>query len=361
MQEVIKKRIRVFTSLGDHMRQAVNALRQTDQETQGLPDHTRHLYQTALRCARQNPWFTHGEIARAFMAISEMLQASVLHKWASQYPSLGSGNGNPLRIAVIMAGNIPLAGFHDMLSVLMSGHHFTGKLSSQDDQLPVAVADVLTALDPSLEGRIEWSAQSVKKADAIIATGSDNSARYFEYYFGDIPHIIRKNRNSAALLSGNESTQDLERLGMDIFSYFGMGCRNVSLLLVPESFNLNRLGIAWKPFRKVLQNEKYMHNIQYHKAFLSVNATPFIDMECILLQKSPELASPVSVLHYWYYKNFPEAVQLIRKCQERLQCVACEQDINLDGVDMVALGKTQQPTLWDYADRVDTIQFLLNI
>ncbi len=361
MQATIKKRIHTFASLGDHMQQTADALRLNDQAAHQLPDLPRHLYQAALRAAKHNPWFTTGEIARTFEALSDMLRASVLKKWVGRYPGLGKEINTPRKVTVIMAGNIPLVGFHDMLCVLMSGHCFSGKLSSQDDQLPVAVADVLTALDGSLGDRIEMSGRHGKKADAVIATGSNNSARYFEYYFANTPHIIRKNRNSAALLSGNESTQDLERLGIDIFSYYGKGCRNVSLLLLPGNFDLNRFLKAWELYRDVLKNKKYLHNLLYHKAFLKANATPFTDAGHILLQENPELASPVPVLHYWFYKDFTEAAQIINKYRNRLQCVACKHDHNLAAVDMLAFGETQHPAPWDYADGIDTMQFLLRI
>lgn len=361
MQDKINNRVHVFATLGDHMRQTANALRLNNRAAQKLPDLSRHLYRAALRAAKHNPWFNTAEIARTFDALSDMLRTSVLEQWVGRYPGLDKEINNPRTVSVIMAGNIPLVGFHDMLCVLMSGHRFSGKLSNQDKHLPVAVADVLTALDASLGGRIEMSARHSKKADAVIATGSNNSARYFEYYFSNTPHIIRKNRNSAALLGGNESTQDLERLGMDVFSYYGKGCRNVSLLLLPGNFDLPRLLKAWELYRGVLENKKFLNNLLYYKAFLNANGTPFADAGHILLRKNPELASPLPVLHYWFYKEFTEAAEMINKYRDRLQCVVCKHDYNLGAVDRVAFGKTQYPTPWDYADGIDTMQFLLRM
>ncbi|MFP4064073.1 MAG: hypothetical protein ACLFS0_01040 [Bacteroidales bacterium] len=362
-----------------------------------------------------NPWFTRQETAGALDALGRMLQKDKLETWAGGYAKrLQEARGPqvagepqkagepqearglqevqaPKTVAVIMAGNIPLVGFHDFMCVLFSGHHFLGKLSSQDPVLPVTVARMLTRHAPGLEKFIAFTSGQIDSGDvgAVIATGSDNTARYFEFRFGDKPRIIRKNRNSAAVLSGREPEAVLEALGKDVFSYFGLGCRNVSHLLIPEDFDLSRLAAAWVPFKSITGHPKYRHNLTYHKALFTLKEQPFTDAGCCLLAESARTASPVSVVHYSRYRNFPEATAFLMEKKDRLQCVVAAGDflpgnrttvlpgtgkvltgtgmdhpgaeINLPGVETVLPGESQQPGPGDYADGVDTMDFLLSL
>lgn len=350
----------VFSSLGQYLKQAATALRGDSVKTD-IPSPSQFFYEEARKCPTKNPWFTTEEIARAVDGFACMLQPGKLNRWVQRYPSLNNGVKVPKTIAVIMAGNIPLVGFHDFLCVLMSGHRFLGKLSSQDDILPLAAAELLTTIDRGLAGRIAFTKDTISDADAIIATGSDNTARYFEYYFGRHPNIIRNNRNAMAILTGKESRKELELLGEDVFSYFGLGCRNVSHIMIPDGYDLSILTKAWKPFDKVLTNQKYHHNYQYRKALFSVDETSYTDAGSCLLVESKKVASPVAVLHYSHYKKLPETEAFIRTHHHQLQCVVAGNDFPTQGFDTIPFGKSQQPDLWDYADGLDTMQFLLDL
>ncbi len=360
MHPDIQHRVGVFSSLGNHLRQVASALR-GDEANTTIPPPSQFFYEEALKCPSKNQWFSTEEIARAVGACSEMLQADNLRHWVQHYPSLDNRVEEPKTIGVIMAGNIPLVGFHDLLCVLMSGHRFVGKLSSQDDILPAATAKLLTTVDRKLEGRIQLTKDTIRGVDAVIATGSDNTARYFEYLYGRQPHIIRKNRNATALLTGKETNKELELLGEDVFSYFGLGCRNVSHVMVPDGYDPSILTKAWKPFDRVLNNRKYHHNYQHRKATYTVSETPFTDAGCCLLLESSSIASPVSVVHYSFYKELTEAEGFIRDHRHQLQCVVAGKSFQTEGFDTIPFGKTQQPGLCDYADGTDTMTFLLNL
>lgn len=310
---------------------------------------------------KTNPWFTQREIARALNAISVMTSEKALLKWAKKYPGMQGQSSGQKTVAVIMAGNIPLVGFHDFLCVLIAGHRFLGKLSSQDAQLPVALADLLLDIEPGLKSQVAFTKELAWEADAIIATGSDNTARYFEYHFGNKPHIIRKNRNSVAVLTGEETEEELQMLGEDIFAYYGLGCRSVSHLFVPEDLNLHCLAEAWKPFKYLLLNKKYKNNLDYNKALSEVSGTSFSHAGHCIFAHNPALASPLSVIHYTPYKSITEAEKFIQIHATGIQCVVSGNKLETNAVPVVSFGQSQQPELDDYADGVDTMQFLLSL
>ncbi|TVR43866.1 MAG: acyl-CoA reductase [Bacteroidia bacterium] len=316
------------------------------------------LYQEATRCNLENPWFTPREIARALDALSRMLAQSKMERWLEKYPGLGERKVFRKNVAVIMAGNIPLVGFHDLLCVIMSGHRFTGKVSSQDTILPAAVAKLLVKLEPALAERLFLTDRLPEDADAVIATGSDNTARYFSYHYGDKPHIIRKNRNACAIISGNESKAELAALGTDVFSYYGMGCRSVSQLLVPESYDLSRLAEEWKPFRYVTDNVKYLHNIRYQKATYLAGNTPCTDEGFFLLRRSEQIASPPGVLHYMFYDDHGKVRGHLENNRDMIQCVLAQPDSSLPFSQIIPFGRSQYPEIDDYADGVDVVAFL---
>jgi hypothetical protein len=250
-------------------------------------------------------------------------------------------NRTPFKAGVIMAGNIPLVGFHDFLSVLISGNNIIAKTSSKDCELIVKISGILCDINPGFTDKIEFTNGPLTDFDVIIATGSNNSSRYFESYFSKYPNIIRKNRTSIAILDGNETDAELESLGTDIFSYFGLGCRNVSKIYLPEGYELSKLIQNWSTFA----------NYDFNKAVYLVNKEIFHDTGYILLKENNTLSSPVSVLYFEYFKSQFAAEQRIKKNMENIQCIV--------GTDSIPFGKAQSPQLWDYADGIDTIDFLL--
>lgn len=276
-----------------------------------------------------------------------------MSRWVSQYDlSVVS----PKNIGLVMAGNIPLVGFHDMLATLLSGHRLVAKPSSQDVYLIGYMIEHLIAIEPGFKDIIVLQ-ETLKKVDAVIATGSDNTARYFEYYFRNIPHVIRKNRSSCAIMTGNETNEDLEALGVDVFSFFGLGCRNVSKLFIPAGYDITSLFQSWKKYEAVINHHKYANNYDYNKSILLVNRTPFYDNGFALVTESHDLVSPISVLFYESYEQQSDLNRMIGGAQSKIQCV-----VGTNGsLTTVPFGKAQFPELDDYADGVDTMEFLAKL
>lgn len=297
----------------------------------------------------ENNWFTQENIIKAFHGLGIYLNEENLNQWISKYDFHVS---SPKNIGVIMAGNIPLAGFHDLLSILISNHHLVMKSSSQDNVLMDFVIKNLKIIEPEFEKKIkvvEW----LNDVDAFIGTGSDNSAKYFRYYFGKKPHIIRQNRTSVAVITGGESEQELNDLGKDIFTYYGLGCRNVSKILVPENYDFIPLLDAQKNYESVGNHNKYRNNYNYNKSIYLVNSEPHLDTGFLLVRESKNMISPISVLFHQSYENEDELAQLLSDNSEKIQCVI--------GQNYIPFGKTQQPELWDYADGIDTLNFLVGL
>lgn len=302
-----------------------------------------------------NAWFTPENIEKALEGLSFMLEKNQLSAWLKQYPTLKSANQGK-KVGVIMAGNIPAVGFHDAICVLLSGNQLHAKLSSTDTILMKWILNTLIAIEPLFASQIFY-VEDLKTIDALIATGSDNSSRYFEYYFSKIPHIIRKNRTSLAILDGKETKEDLTNLGKDIFSYFGLGCRNVSKLLVPKDYDLTLFIEAMFEFKEVLYNRKYANNYEYNRAIYLMNQEEFLDNNFLLIKESKELVSPVGVIYYARYNSTDELLDTLNENAEKLQCISVR---NPKGKE-IKFGQTQRPNVWDYADGVDTLEFLKNI
>ena len=303
------------------------------------------------RARAENSWFTEQSVDQALAGVQRYLDADKLREWTRHLPDVPPSMKN---VGVVMAGNIPLVGFHDFLTVLISGHTLWGKLSSQDTYLLRYVAQLLTEIEPRFEEHIRW-VDKLKEADAIIATGSDNTARYFEYYFAKYPHIIRKNRTGVGVLQGNESSEELHLLGQDVFQYFGLGCRNVSKLWVPAGYDFVPLIEAWEPYKDVLLHHKYHNNYDYNKSIHLVNGDPFLDTGFALLKENEALVSPISMVFYETYADQPGLEQQLTAREEKIQCV-----VSANGwwTGSIPLGQAQQPELWDYADGVDTLAFV---
>ncbi|MGN6296592.1 MAG: acyl-CoA reductase [Ginsengibacter sp.] len=298
----------------------------------------------------KNKWFTEEFIDYAFKSISESyLDETKLKNWVNYYHI--DDNIYPRRIGIVMAGNIPLVGFHDFLCVFVSGHYQEIKLSDKDDVLLPFIIKKLAEWDATSSSRIRIS-ETLKNCEAYIATGSNNSARYFHRYFGRYPSIIRNNKTSVALLTGDESEDQLILLADDVNLYFGLGCRNVTQLWVPENYNFELLLHAFKKYNYFKDITKYRNNYDYNLALFIMNNKFYMTNESIILSENSNPFSPVSVLHYSYYKNEKNLSRRLKENPE-IQCIV--------GENTVAFGKSQQPGLFDYADGIDTMEFLLGL
>jgi hypothetical protein len=301
-----------------------------------------------------NGWFTPEQVFFAVQSWAEALTPDKLNTWVSLYDL---DRDEPKTVGLILAGNIPLVGFHDFLSVLISGHRAVVKTSSNDQKLLPFLAKYLIAVEPAFAERIRFEEGKLTKFDAVIATGSNNTSRYFEYYFKDKPSIIRKNRNSVAVLTGRETSEQLFALGEDIFRYFGLGCRNVSKIFVPEGYNFTDFFAAIYPYGEVIHYEKYANNYDYNKAVFLMSNFKLIDNEFLTLKEDTGLASPISSLFYEFYSDLESVQKRLALEQENLQCIVAENVVEGE----IAFGTTQKPELWDYADRVDTLRFLSSL
>jgi len=261
----------------------------------------------------------------------------------------------------VLAGNIPLVGFHDVLCVLISGNFALIKASSQDARLITQVLKRLTAIESAFEQRFAFT-ERLKDFDAVIATGSNNTSRYFEYYFGKVPHIIRKNRNSVAVLTGRETTEQLHALGRDIFDYFGLGCRNVSKLFVPEGYDFVPFFEAIEPYKNIINHHKYNNNYDYNKSIYLVNRDKHLDNGFLLVKEDERMVSPLAVLFFEYYDDLQSLDERLNHEKENIQCIVTAAPLASGAWGTtVNFGRSQQPSLWDYADGVDTMDFLTKL
>lgn len=305
------------------------------------------------RAGNQNPWFTPSNINTALTGVSRLLSEEDLRQWLASYTW---DDAKPPRIVgLVLAGNIPLVGFHDVLTVLITGNVALIKPSSKDTILTEFVLQQLTDIEPRFRDRYSFT-ETLKGFDAIIATGSDNTSRYFEYYFSKYPSVIRKNRTSCAILTGYETSEELDQLGVDVFSYFGLGCRNVSKLWVPENYDFLPLLDQWKKYDAIIHHHKYANNYDYQKAIVLVNETPFLDNGVVLLTESEKLVSPVSMLYYEYYRSQEDLNKKMSLVSNKIQCI-----VGKTPPATVPFGQAQFPGPADYADNIDTVQFLLNL
>ncbi len=308
--------------------------------------------------ASENPWFTKDLIAKACANIGGTLEEKRIEKWLALYAGRPGQDRSPLTIGVVMAGNVPMVGFHDLACVLFSGHRFVGKLSADDRVLLPFLATRLLTLEPSLGGQLSFIDDKLRGFDAVIATGSNNTSRYFEYYFGKYPHIIRKNRNGVAVLGGGETDEELAGLGEDVFLYFGLGCRNVSKLFVPEGYDFGRLLEAFGAWNGLADHNKYRNNYDYYRSIYLINRVDHLDNGNILITRDPRFSSPPSVLHYEEYRSEGELLERVRAEEEHIQCIVSSQPWLKESIPF---GTAQKPELWDYADGVDTMEFLLSL
>ncbi len=346
----LQNRLEAFVNLGELFRE-FTALHRKEED---IPDNMlyQRLQAAMERAGHKNGWFTREQVLFSFEVWGNCLTEKALGAWLKSYDVAESGGH---RVALILAGNIPLVGFHDLLAVLLTGNLALVKLSSNDDVLMPAVVEILEELAPGMKDLVRFEEERLVEFDRVIATGSNNTARYFEYYFRDKPHIIRKNRNSIAVLTGKESRTSLEALGRDIFQYYGLGCRSVSKLFVPVGYSFDALFDALSGYREIIEEQKYHNNYDYNKAIYLMSEFPFLDNGFLLLKEDTGYASPIGTLFYEYYKDLKALNTKLDGDQDQLQCIVSHGFRE----DEVAFGQTQFPTLIDYADGIDTVEFLL--
>jgi len=301
-----------------------------------------------------NGWYTPEQVFFAVNSWAEALTKENLDQWLSEY---NLENIEPKNIGLILAGNIPLVGFHDFLSVLISGHKVLVKTSSNDQHLLPFLAKYIIAMEPKFSEFITFLEGKLENFDAVIATGSNNTSRYFEYYFKDKPSIIRKNRNSVAVLNGKESKEDLLGLGEDIFRYFGLGCRNVSKIFVPKEYKFDTFFEGIFEFQDVIHYEKYANNYDYNKAVFLMSNYKLLDNGFLTIKEDSSYSSPISSVFYEFYDDLEDLKTRLNAESEQIQCIVSKGIVD----NSIPFGKTQKPELWDYADNVDTIAFLASI
>ena len=301
-----------------------------------------------------NGWFTKEQVYYAIQSWAKALTAENLNLWLSKYDF---NTVNPKTVGLILAGNIPLVGFHDFLSVLISGHSVLIKTSSNDQKLLPFLANYLISINSHFKDLITFTEGKLEGFDAVIATGSNNTARYFEFYFKAKPSIIRKNRNSIAVLNGSETQENLQNLGEDIFRYFGLGCRNVSKIFVPKGYVFDTFFESIFKYQEVIHYEKYANNYDYNKAVFLMSNFKLLDNGFLTIKEDLSYSSPISSVFYEFYDDLEAIKNQLKLDEEKIQCIVSNDLIE----NSIGFGQTQQPNLWDYADNVDTISFLLTI
>ncbi|MCB0447582.1 MAG: acyl-CoA reductase [Gelidibacter sp.] len=350
----LQQRINAFVKLGDFLSQfSSKNIQKNDNILYNdlFFDGFRHQIQLAYE---HNAWFTKENVLFALEGWSKLLTYRTINQWLDKY---SFNTVDSKKVAIIMAGNIPLVGFHDFLSVLISGHSVIVKQSSNDKHLLPFLAKYIEHVEPQFKGKIEFIEEKLSNFDAVIATGSDNTARYFEFYFKNKPSIIRKNRNSVAILTGHESESQLLNLSEDIFRYYGLGCRNVSKLFVPKDYNFEAFFKAMYHWHPIINQNKYANNYDYNKAVYLMSEFAMLENGFLMIKEDESYSSPIATLFYEYYESIDRLKVKLKTDKDYIQCIVSEGFTN----DEVSFGNTQRPQLWDYADNEDTIAFLLKI
>lgn len=296
-----------------------------------------------------NGWFSRNFTEEALKNIALMLDEKELDVFCKPIPE----NVEAKRVAVICAGNIPLVCFHDVMCVLLSGHQLIVKMSEDDKVLLPFFLKLLVHYEPGFDEKIRFAHGRLSEFDAVIATGSNNTAKHFEFYFSKYPNIIRKNRSSVAVINGDETTMDFQELGKDIFTYYGLGCRNVGKLLVPKGYQFDAFFEGIYGFGEVANNNKYGNNYDYHRSLYLLESLPFLDNNFLILKESRDLHSPISVLFYQEYENQHELEAYLETNRDSLQCVV--------GKGHIPFGCSQKPVISEFADGVNTLDFLVHL
>tara|TARA_B100000809_G_C15033802_1_gene492979 strand:+ start:5 stop:1066 length:1062 start_codon:yes stop_codon:yes gene_type:complete len=350
----LEKRIKGFVQLGLFLKQFKSGKK--EESLQILNDKYYSVFEELiLRQKAYNGWFDKGNVINSVVENAHSLSLENLSKWISHYTIK---NDSKKTIGVIMAGNIPLVGFHDFLSVLITGNIIQAKLAKADNTLIRKIGEILIHIEPLFTDKIQF-VERLDGFDAVIATGSNNTARYFDQYFGKYPNIIRKNRSSVAIVSEKDGVEEIKALGKDIFQYYGLGCRSVSKLYFPKGYKIDTFFESiLDDFQDITQNNKYANNYDYNKAVYLMGSNQLLDNGFLLLKEEASFVSPVGVMNYEFYSSINELDNHLSKNKEELQCVVSS---NNSPLKTLAFGEAQCPGLSDYADGVDTVAFILGL
>lgn len=323
-----------------------------------LDNNNSKLTEAIYKAHAQNPYFTEENCRKALTDIAQnYLNKEKLTHWINTY--ILNNKAQNKSIGIVAAGNIPLVSMHDIICCLIVGANIKIKLSNKDQVLTEYFINQLTTLDSSLKNKIE-KVERLTDFDAVIATGSDNTARYFEYYFKKYPHIIRGNRVSLGVLTGNETEEDLKQLCNDIFTYFGLGCRNVSQLLIPQNFDFRPLiASIEKYFSEIINHHLYKNNLDYYRTIYLMNKVDIIDSNYVNMVENESPFSPISCIHFHKYNDKATIDNHLKNYKDKIQCIVADKELNIEGA--FNFGQAQSPSLEDYADNIDTIEFLLNL
>lgn len=351
----IKQDIKAFSVLGDFLSQfSDNGIKKNELEQ--LNDQFYDFFLKIINThIHYNGWFSKKNIQVAIENITSILTEKELNAWLNGYEI--SKKESPKKVLVIMPSNLPLVEFHDFIAVLLSGHNFVGKCSEQNKRILPAISKVLMAIDSSFTDRISFIDRPNKDFDAVIATGSNNSARYFDYYFAHLPKIIRKNRTSIAVLDGNENLNDLKAMATDITQYYGRGCRSITKLYLPEGYNTDLIFESLFDKNNMVDNNKYANNYDYHRALFLMGQHKFLDNGFMILKEDKTIHTPVSVIHYEFYKDINTVQTELDQQKEDIQCIIS----NNKEITPIAFGYAQRPNWTDYADNIDSVDFLNNL
>lgn len=349
MNKDLKERIQAFSDLGILFRensssQKIKTFQKWDSELNKL---LKDSYQ-------HNSWFTENNLKLSLKNWSAELNKKNIENWLENYKiELKSSK----TVAIIMAGNVPIVGFHDLMCSLILGFKCIVKLSSDDKILIPLIVKFIQSRFDGFKEKVFFESNILKNFDAVIATGSNNSHKYFEYYFGKYPNLLRKTRHSVAVLNGNESDSELAMLSNDVFDYFGLGCRSVSKIFIPKGYDLDLLFNAFYMKRFVIDHNKYANNYDYNKAVYLMSEEKFYDNGFVILKEEKKLGSPIACVYFEYYDDLVQVKNIIKINNQNIQCVVSNEKI----FNGISFGTTQCPKLSDYADNVDTLKFLLKI
>ena len=344
-----KERLIAFSELGTLFKENVDK-----KENKKFPEWDTVLEKTLIESHSYNSWFTIDNLKLSLKNWSNSLQENIISDWLFKY---NIEDKSSKKIAIIMAGNIPAVGFHDLLCSLLLNFDCIVKLSSEDKLLIPFIVKFLESRNEKLKNKVTFESEKLKDFDGVIATGNNNSHRYFDYYFSKYPNLLRKTRHSIAVLDGKESDNDLSELSNDIFNYFGLGCRSVSKVFIPYGYDLDLLFNAFFRHKEVVNHNKYVNNFDYNKAVYLMSKEKFIENGFIILKEESKLGSPIGCLFYEFYNDKKEITKLINNNSDSIQCVVSNINFNTN----IKFGQTQCPNISDYADNNDTIKFLLKI
>ena len=333
----LKNRIKALENLGNYFSDISDKDSQYDA-----------LFDAIERANLQNGWFQRESCVEAIQSWGAALQSKNISQWINQYHI--NENNSPKTIAVIMAGNIPLVGLHDLISIWISGNRALVKCATKDSVLIPFIVEI----NPLFQSLTSFADGKLEGFDAVIATGSNNAARYFDYYFSKYPHIIRKNRNGVAVLDGSETQEDMKNLGRDILQYYGLGCRNVSKLYLSKGFDLDLIFKGLYPYANIIEMNKYANNYDYYKAVYLISQFDFKENGFFILRENQAISSPIGTGNYEFYEGLDLLKKHLLDQQENIQCIVSNADIE----GAIPFGQAQNPNLWDYADGVDTLEFL---